>query len=468
MVLERYDKGNMVLKRVRQPKAEILEPVPLSDFTMEERRKNLLRAMEEEQIDCLIIYGDLEHGSNFEYLTGFLPRFEEALLVIHRGDTAFLLLGNENLKMASYSRIPARAVHVPAFSLPNQPMDRGLSIRDGLLKARAAEAKRIGVVGWKLLEERCTGQDELFDVPYYIIAALKNLAGAGTRIINKTGIFIHPGHGIRTVNNCNEIAHYEFGSALSGNCVLDGMNQVGPGKSEMEIGSSLKIWGQPNSVVTISAAGERFQDASLYPGRKRVRIGDKLSLTTGFKGGLTSRAGYAVSCKEELPETSRDYLERVAAPYYAAMAAWLEQVKIGMKGGELYQLIETVLPKEEYGWSLNPGHLTADEEWLSSPIWKDSGQLLKSGMLLQADIIPSVPGYGGAGAESGIALADEDMRNQLKECYPKMWKRVGDRRKYMKEELGIILHQEVLPLSCLTGYYRPFMLDRERAFTVVR
>ena len=49
-----------------------------------------------------------------------------------------------------------------------------------------------------------------------------------------------------------------------------------------------------------------------------------------------------------------------------------------------------------------------------------------------------------------------------------MWKRVGDRRKYMKEELGIILHQEVLPLSCLTGYYRPFMLDRERAFTVVR
>ena len=76
------------------------------------------------------------------------------------------------------------------------------------------------------------------------------------------------------------------------------------------------------------------------------------------------------------------------------MAAWLEQIKIGMKGGEMYRLIETVLPKDTYGWSLNPGHLTADEEWLSSPIWKDSAHLLKSGMLLQADIIPSVPGYG--------------------------------------------------------------------------
>lgn len=466
--MERYDKENMVLKRVSQPKADRLEPVPLSDSTMEERRKNLLRAMEEEQIDCLIIYGDLEHGSNFEYLTGFLPRFEEALLVIHRKDTAFLLLGNENLKMARHSRIQAQPVHVPAFSLPNQPMDRGLTVRDGLMQARTAEAGRIGVVGWKLLEEKCPDQDGLFDVPYYIVDALKKLTGEKTQIINKTGIFIHPGHGIRTVNNCNEIAHYEFGSALSANCVLDAMNQLGPGKTEMEIGSSLKIWGQPNSVVSISAAGERFQDASLYPRRKRIKTGDKLSLTTGFKGGLTSRSGYAVSCKEELPEDSRDYLERVAAPYYAAMAAWLEQIKIGMKGGEMYRLIETVLPKDTYGWSLNPGHLTADEEWLSSPIWKDSAHLLKSGMLLQADIIPSVPGYGGAGAESGIALADEDLRNQLKEHYPETWARIEERRDYIKEELGILLHQEVLPLSCLTGYYRPFMLDRDRAFTVGR
>ena len=82
----------MVLKNVRQPNEERLDPVPLSDSTMAERRKNVFCAMEWEQIDCLMIYGDLEHGSNFEYLTGFLPRFEEALLVIHRRDPAFMLL----------------------------------------------------------------------------------------------------------------------------------------------------------------------------------------------------------------------------------------------------------------------------------------------------------------------------------------------------------------------------------------
>ena len=74
--------------------------------------------MQSEKLDVMLIYGDLEHGSNFEYLTGFLPRFEEALLVVHKNGTAYLLLGNENLNKAGISRIKAKAVHVPYFSLP--------------------------------------------------------------------------------------------------------------------------------------------------------------------------------------------------------------------------------------------------------------------------------------------------------------------------------------------------------------
>ena len=51
----------------------------------------------------MLIYGDLEHGSNFEYLTGFLPRFEEALLAVHQNGTAYLLLCNENLNKSGIS-----------------------------------------------------------------------------------------------------------------------------------------------------------------------------------------------------------------------------------------------------------------------------------------------------------------------------------------------------------------------------
>ena len=82
------------------------------------------------------------------------------------------------------------------------------------------------------------------------------------------------------------------------------------------------------------------------------------------------------------------------------MVVWLEEIRCGMSGGELYDLIEQVLPKEKYRWSLCPGHLTADEEWMSSPVYEASEEILESGMMLQTDIIPSVPGYAGTSVET--------------------------------------------------------------------
>ncbi|MCB6314262.1 Xaa-Pro aminopeptidase, partial [Gordonibacter pamelaeae] len=71
-----------------------------------------------------------------------------------------------------------------------------------------------------------------------------------------------------------------------------------------------------------------------------------------------------------------------------AVKVWLETIKIGINGNDLYEAIEAVLPKKAYGWTLNPGHLCADEEWMSSPVYPASKEVLKSGMLLQIDIIP--------------------------------------------------------------------------------
>ena len=98
------------------------QPVFLSDQTMRERRDKILARMAKHQLDCLAVYCDLEHGSNFEYLTGFLTRFEESMLLLFKTGQAVLLLGNENTKMVNYSRIPTTMLHVPFFSLPNQPM----------------------------------------------------------------------------------------------------------------------------------------------------------------------------------------------------------------------------------------------------------------------------------------------------------------------------------------------------------
>ena len=87
-------------------------------------------------------------------------------------------------------------------------------------------------------------------------------------------------------------------------------------------------------------------------------------------------------------------------------------------------------------------------------------------MLFQIDIIPSVSGYGGVSCESGIFLADAQLRQEIKEAYPDIWGRVQERRAYIQNELGITLRDEILPTSSATAYLRPFMLDKTSAFTV--
>ena len=452
------------LKKSKIPQIEEnLIPINLSDETMQERKAKLLSKMKKSSYEALIIYADLEHGSNFEYLTGFLPRFEEALLVIKVSGESHLVLGNENLNKADKSRLPVKAVHLPHFSLPNQPMDPEKNLNEAFLACDLPSHGRVGLVGWKNFTSQTEDNRSLFDLPYFIVETLFKMFPSVT-FSNATALFIGE-EGVRTTNNANEFAHYEFGAALAGNCMLETMNRIKIGKTEMELATSLSALGQAHNVVTILASGERFVKANLYPTHKQIQLGERLALTTGYKGGLQSRSGYAVARQEELPKGEQDYLERLAIPYFKAVKTWLETIKIGMKGQELYQAIETVLPKKTYGWYLNPGHLTADEEWLSSPVYPESTELLRSGMLFQIDIIPSVAGYNGVSCESGIFLADEALRKEIEQEYPALWQRIKNRRAYLIEELGIQISEEILPTSNITAYLRPFLLDKDSVLT---
>ena len=453
----------IVLDKVKFPEKEIgLQPVQLTDDTMSKRKEIILSKMNEQNFDSLVIWADLEHGGNFEYLVGFLPRFEEALLILHKDGSAQLVLGNENLNKASKSRIKADPIHMPHFSLPNQPMETTKTIDEILVGCGISNDKKIGIVGWKNFTSHKEENCKLFDLPAFILDGLRAVA-CNAEFVNATYLFIGE-NGARTINNANEFAHYEFGAALAGNCILDAMKKIDKGISEMEVAQCLDAFGQYHSVVTIMATGARFEKANMYPSDKKIQLQDTLSITTGFKGGLQSRGGYAVYCEDELPEASKDYLDRVAKPYYQAVVSWLENIKIGMKGHELYDLIDDVLPKEKYGWKLNPGHLCADEEWLSSPIYPKSEEVLKSGMLFQIDIIPSVPGYGGISCESGIMLADAKLRKSIQEDYPQVWKRVCERQAYIRNELGINISEDSIPTSIATAFCNPFLLNKEVAF----
>lgn len=452
----------IVYKEVPSPKkSDNLIQVSLSDETMKERQEKVLDLIKKHNYDALVVYADIEHGRNFEYLTGFRTRFEESLLVYHKDGTAYLLLGNENTKMCAHSRIKANLIHQSYFSLPYQPMESE-NVEESLERAGIKKGMKVGLAGWKYFAYT-DKKRQLFDAPYFIVDAIMNLIGDRNLLENACDIFIGAEEGVRLVNNANELAHYEFGAALAGNCMYDTVEAFEVGKSEMEIASHLEKYGQPNSLVTICSSGERFVNANLYPSEQKVQIGDRVSLSSSFKGGACCVAGYAVHNEDELPEGKQDFIEVLSKPYFNAITAWLTEIHIGMKGKEMYERMEELLPKEIFGWTLNPGHQVADEEWMTSTIYPGSEVELKSGMILQLDIIPKRDGYAGTGIETTIALADEKLRGEIEKQYPELHKRINRRREYLKDVIGIDLPEEVLPFSDLLAYSRPYLLSKNKA-----
>lgn len=441
---------------------EVKTPV-ISDEVMRQRLQNLLKAMRDQDLDSLVIYADKEHGGNFEYLSGFIPRFEEALLVISAAGELAYVMGNENLKLVPFARNSGKCLHAPAFSLPNQPMDNEAPLAEVLAQAGIAAGQKVGVAGWKLFTSAGQDNRHLFDIPAFMLDAVITAAGDRQQVVNATSLFISPQQGLRRINTASEIAFYEYGANLASTSLLAALDSIEVGKSEREVAQHLSSDGQPASVVMIAATGDRFANACLYPTDKKIQRGDKFSLTLGYKGGLTSRAAYVVAAENELNAGVADYLPALAIPYYRAVITWLETLRTGLTGGELYQTIEGVLPKAHYHWHLNPGHLVADEEWLCSPVYPDSAIPLQSGMIFQIDIIPSLPGYGGCSIEDTVALADASLREALQHDFPEVWQRMETRKTYLRDVLKINVADEVILLSNTVGYLRPFLLDKTRA-----
>ena len=440
-------------------------PADLTDAVYERRLAAVCNVLRSEGLDALLIYADREHGSNFGYFTGFEPRFEEACLVIHAEGSCRILLGNETLKMHRYSRIPVEPIHVPYFSLPDQPMAGEMTMEDCMKAAGLVQGMRVGLAGWKVFTGSLADGSRMLDVPHFIVRALEE---NGCELTNAADLLMSPDRGLRALCGAEEIAQHEFAATLASRCVWSVLEQVAPAKTEFELASNLAVYGQPLSCYSMCATGERFTNAVVFPRNKKVAVGDKFTVSMGLRGGLTCRAGYAAERADQLPEEVRDYVDALVKPYFAASATWYSTVKPGVTGGEVYDAVNAVLPKERFGWQLNPGHLTAAEEWLSSPMKPNSRIVLKSGMILQMDIIPKLAPYGGVNAEDGVALADEALRAELAEKFPETWARMQRRRAYMTDVLGIPLDESVLPMSDTAGYLRPLLFARDKALRVRR
>lgn len=417
-------------------------------------------------LDVVVVYGDREHFANLAFLSGFDPRFEEALLVVCDDDGPTLIVGNECWAYAAISPLGIERRLYQPFSLMGQDRSRSESLEQILREAGVAAGRTVGVVDWKYHGPEVGPSAQYWiNAPSYIVEVI----GAISRMrpVNATDILTDPRDGLRTVNNVDQLARFEYSATHLSSAMRRMLRALRPGITELEAVQAGGLNGLPLSLHPVLAAGPRAVYGLVSPSSRQFELGDPMLLGVGVWGALCARAGFVVHDEGELPEEISDYVDRLVKPYFGAIVEWYEHVGLGVTGGELFEIIDHRLGDPFYGISLNPGHLIHLDEWVHSPVYAGSDIALRSGTAMQVDVIPATGGpYFSTNIEDGIALADETLREAFAARWPEGWSRIQARRAFMRDALGIRLKPEVLPFSNLAAHLTPFLLSPGRAMRV--
>ncbi|HEX7099287.1 MAG TPA: aminopeptidase P family N-terminal domain-containing protein [Acidimicrobiia bacterium] len=425
-----------------------------------ERLARLRRKAAERGLDAVLVYADREHSANLSYLSGFDPRFEESLLVVAPDGDPLILVGNECVGIAEAAPLPMRVELHQDFSLPNQPRDRSRPLREVLVGEGFGPGMRVGLVGWKNL-----GPDRS-EVPSFIVDEVRGIVGE-SGVVAATDLFIDPADGLRVINEVEQLAAFEYAACHTSQGVRNLIFHLEPGMREREAVRLLEWNGSPLSCHLMLTAGPRAALGLLSPGDRVISHGDPLTVAFGVWGALNCRAGFVVRDATELPLDISDYVDKLVRPYFEAIVEWYEALHIGQKGAVLQEIIDRRLGDPFFGIFLNPGHQIHLDEWVASPVYPGSEAELRSGMAMQVDVIPATKTpYFTTNIEDGIALADEDLRDEFARRYPGAWDRIQRRRAFMTDVLGIDLDPSVLPFSNIPAYLPPFLLSPNRAMAV--
>lgn len=420
-------------------------------------------AMEQRGLSHLVVYGDREHFANLTYLTGFDPRYEEALLIIGRQDKPLLVVGNE---CEAYLPVSPpfvagrlRTERFQPFSLLNQPRDSSRLMQEILAGEGIGAESRVGCAGWKYFaESEHPAAAYALELPAYLVDTLRDLAGR-EHVVNATDIFMHPDYGLRTFCSPAEIAYFEYTNVLASEGMKRVLFGLREGMLDYDVARLYGYDGEPLGCHPTMVTGSN-QDRPLGgPVGAVICRGEPMATNICYWGSNCCRAGWIASSRHDLPPPTQDYVEQFAGPYVEAVNAWFRLLTIGRRGDDLARLIDERLPFDRFGIFLNPGHLIHLDEWVSSPIYRGSDVRIHSGMAIQVDIIPASPVYFSTRMEDGFMIADADLRGRLRDQFPDCFARCRSRREFMAGTLGIDLPEEILPLSNMPAIVPPFFLS---------
>ncbi|MEO8393373.1 MAG: aminopeptidase P family N-terminal domain-containing protein, partial [Chloroflexota bacterium] len=283
------------------------------------RLKRLIERAGAEGDDVFVVYGDREHFANMAYLTGYDPRFEEALLIIdlkrYGQQKALLLVGNEGLGYVNVSPIKDdfEIVLYQDFSLLGQPRGQSRSLAEILRAGGVAAGRKVGVAGWKYYNTpESTTPERWLEVPSYLVDALRELAGGAAQVRNAGHLFMDASHGMRATNEVEQLAAFEFASTFSSQSVRNVLFGLRPGMTELEACELMRLNGLPASTYTFLASGARAVLGMVSPSLNRVAQGDRFTVCCALWGALTCRAGFAVENAQQLPAGIQDYVDKLA------------------------------------------------------------------------------------------------------------------------------------------------------------
>lgn len=417
----------------------------MPEATYARRLESLRSWLAEERLTHLVVYGDREHFANLLWAAGLDPRFEEALLVLPSQGPALLVVGNECAGYAPASpAVRAGLVEtriVPELSLPDQPPFSELTLDALLLEAGIDAHARVAVAGWKPCASGVAAPSYLLDALRFA-AGWENVSDASRELLRR-----------RAICEPEEIVYFEWTNTLAGDAMRRVMHAVREGATDHELLRAVEYPGVPLGCHMTLKCGQNTHSLASARGERVVR-GGRFSCGICYWGANVCRAGWVAESAADLPGEARDYLDAFAFPYFEAMAGWFERLRCGATGGELHDAV-----RERFGEvKLNAGHLIHYDEWLSSPVYAGSTETLASGMVMQSDVIPSHAVYYSTRMEDGYALADAELQGRLERQAPAMVARCRARRTFLRDELGLPVQDDVLPLSNMCGIIAPFVL----------
>ncbi len=437
-------------------------PLPLTSEEFATRIEQARSEMEKLGLTYLIVYGDREHFANLAYLTGFDPRFEEAVLILGPKHDPLILVGNECAGYINVSPLYAagklrREVFQP-FSLLNMPRGDSRLIKDIFAGEGINENAVIGCVGWKYYAntEHPDGAHAI-DMPAYLVDTLRQFAG-WENVVNATGIFNNPDHGLRTFCSIYDIAYFEYTNILASEGMKRMLFGLREGMIDYDFAKLMEYNGVPLGCHPTLVTAQNMDRSLSGPIGAVINRGDPLAANVCYWGSNIARAGWVIASPKDLPPRAQDYVENFAGVYFEVMNDWFSIMKIGTPGDKFDRLIRENLPYDQFGIFFNPGHLIHLDEWLSSPMYPGSKDIIHSGMAIQVDVIPSSPLYFSTRMEDGIIIADADLRKRLQEMFPECYSRCQSRREFMIRVLGLEVPEEVLPLSNIPAIVPPFFL----------